>query len=192
MANIQFSQKCNMKKLHCGCGNITIKPNDFSKGKIKLGFRSINVADLSNVVVEQPSVSKFYMTCLICQDSFHIRSYENHAYLQIATAQLREFEPSKKTRRQTSLSEKKTMKLHIPLELRKFCTYENKLNYSYSTFNDFMYSENELYNFGCETEISLSEFSEDTYNPLLSFEGNSVIGEYMSSPVLNWNSSSLF
>ncbi|OHT00283.1 hypothetical protein TRFO_33034 [Tritrichomonas foetus] len=84
-----------------------------------------------------------------------------------------------------------TLKYVFPLELRKFCTFENVafLNSDCSEFHE--ESENEA-DYSMNSNDIESDLFDDNCGAVFYPECQSLVGAYLSSPILNWNEMNFF
>ncbi|KAK8896286.1 hypothetical protein M9Y10_014183 [Tritrichomonas musculus] len=217
--------QCN---IHCSCSNISFrtqvitkcKNNSTSDQKIasypmqkpkynhihNLNYRSINISDSSIVLVKQSSPSHFHITCLECYDSFIVHTYEDHALMKASNYYSKSFADENQNNFQHE--DKKTMNYFFPLELRRFCSFDNS-NYDmyYDQSSDISY-DNENNNVkNIEKDIlqdqptvplfekkygSNENDFDDSFGPVFFQDSEPIVGPYTSSPVLNWNVSDAY
>lgn len=172
-----------------------------------IGCKSIYISDFSAVIVQLSAPSLFHITCINCQNDFLIHSYGNYAILKrLNDCSNISFDENQLN---VPFNEKATMKFIFPLELRKFCTFD----YFHSDKNSHPNTKNSRYNekknknieikkklyqememklsFEKETKKIENNF-EDPFGAVFFQDLDPIVGPYIVSPVLNWNSTNIY
>ena len=168
-----------------------------------LHYKSINISDLSTVSVSQQRASQYQLTCLNCNRSFLLRTFETHAVVKVnrnSQSEYNQFHSFDESNLSSNQPRRKSLLDVFPIELRKFCTIGDQITESsdlnYPNFPDKSDSNLEL-----TDKLNILDFSasqpiatvtltdsilDDTLGAVFSPNIQPLVGPYTSSTILDW------